>query len=151
MLKRYTFWLTAAVLFMFVNAIMHAITLFLPIRPETGDESRMLELMTTLRLQMGFGFDPTFFDLYTAYSASYSMAFLLGGLMLGYLLIKDVQPRLMKGAIAINLAIYFVIFVIVLWFTFLPLVIFSALVVANLLAAYIFVPEIESLIVDDVI
>lgn len=143
MLKRYTFWLIAAVLFMFVNGLMHLVTLFFALTPDTADETTMVTLMTTLRLDVGSGFRPTFYEIHTAMSASFSLLCFLGGSLTGFLLIKDIDIPIMKGIISINLAVFGVLFLLLAWFTFLPPILMTGLVFFNLLAAYIVIPNIE--------
>lgn len=144
MLRRYAFWLTAAVLFMFVAAGLHSISFFVspPITNET--QRQFYELLHSYREDMGAGFHRTFFDLFTALSACYPLLSILGGLTLGYLLIKDTEPSLMKGVIAINLAIFLVCLIVMIFFAFLPPIVLTGLIVLNLLLAYIFCPRIES-------
>lgn len=144
MLKRYTFWLTAAVLFQILTAILHSLSFF--VEPDLGNDTKrqLHELITTYREDMGAGFHPTFFNLFTALSACYSLLCLLGGLTLGYLLLKHTEPNLMRGMIAINLAIFGVCFIVMFFLTFLPPVVMTGLIVVNLLAAFLLVPKIES-------
>lgn len=68
------------------------------------------------------------------------------GLTNGYLLWKQVGPNVMKGILAINVAIFGVVFLMMAVFTFLPQIICTGLIFINLLAAYIVVPQIESTI-----
>lgn len=144
MLKRYTFWLTSAVLFQFVTAILHSLSFF--VEPDLNNDTKrqLHELLTTYREDMGAGFHPTFFNLFTALSSCYSLMCLLGGLTIGYLLIKHTEPNLMRGIIAINLAIFTVCFIVMFFLTFLPPVVMTGLIVVNLLAAFLLVPKIES-------
>jgi hypothetical protein len=146
MLKRYTFWLTAAVLFMFATAGLHSISFFVSPTITNETQRQLHELLHTYREDMGAGFHRTFFDLFTALSACYPLMCMLSGLTLGYLLIKDVQPALMKGVIAIHLAIFLVCFIVMIFFTFLPPIVMTGLIVLNLTLAYIFCPKIESTI-----
>lgn len=149
MLRRYTFWLIAAVLFMLLSGVMHLITLFLALSPETADEQTLVTLLTTLRLDLGAGFRPTFFEIHTALSASFSLLCFLGGALTGFLLVKDVDLPVMKGVISINLAVFGVLFLLMAWFTYLPPILMTGLIFFNLLAAYILIPNIES-VVDDI-
>lgn len=144
MLKRYTFWLTAAVLFQFLTAVLYSLSFF--VKPDLDNDTKRQfhELITTYRADMGAGFHPTFFNLFTALSACYPLLCLLGGLTLGYLLLKHTEPNLMRGIIAINLAIFTVCFIVMFFLTFLPPVVMTGLIVVNLLAAFLLVPKIES-------
>jgi len=69
MLKRYTFWFSAAVIFQFLTGIIHSLSLFIAPSPENEAERQMFDLMTTHKLNMGGGFHPTFFNLFTALSS----------------------------------------------------------------------------------
>ena len=146
MLRRYTFWLTAAVLFQFVNAILHSLSFIAKPRLRNDTERQIQELITTYREDMGAGYHPTLWNLFTALSACYPLLCLLGGLTLGYLLLKHTDPELMRGVILINLIIFSIMFAIMLVFTFLPPIVMTGLIAINLLAAYIFVqrPEVDA-------
>ncbi len=144
MLRRYTFWLAAAVIFQLLTALLHSLSLF--VRPEASNdtERQMMTLMTTHRFDMGGGFHPTAANLMTALSSCFSFVCLLGGLTLGYLLWKQTEPNVMKGIIGINLIVFGAIFAVMAVFTFLPPIILTGLIFVNLLAAYLVVPKVES-------
>ena len=141
MLKRYTFWLTTAIVFQFITAILHSLSLFVKPEPANETERQLMQTLNTYKFDMGGGFHRTFADLVTALSSCFSFVCLLGGLTLGYLLLKHAEPRLMKGIIGINLIVFGAIFVVMAVFTFLPPIILSGLIFVNLLAAYIFIPK----------
>src|SRR2546423_7010041 len=139
MLKRYTFWLTTAVLFQFLTAALHSISFFVSPDLKNDTERQIHELITTYREDMGAGFHPTFWNLFTALSACYPLLCLLGGLTLGFLLLKYTPPEIMRGIIAINLAIFGICLIVMFFLTFLPPIVMTGLIVVNLLVAYIFV------------
>jgi hypothetical protein len=141
MLKRYTFWLTTTVIFQFITAILHSLSLFVEPEPANETERQLMQMLTTYKFDMGAGFHRTFADLVIALSSCFSFVCLLGGLMLGYLLFKKAEPQLMKGIIGINLIVFGPIFVVMAVFTFLPPIILTGLIVVNLLAAYFLVPK----------
>ncbi|MBV9215504.1 MAG: hypothetical protein JO053_04950 [Acidobacteria bacterium] len=144
MLKRYTFWLTAGILFQFLTAIIHSLSFFVRQKPENDTEQQMLDLLYNYHLDLGAGFHPTFGNLFTALSACFTLMCLLGGFTLGHLLIKHTEPSIMKGIIAINLAIFTVCFIVMAFLTFLPPIVLTGLIVINLFAAYILCPKIEA-------
>jgi hypothetical protein len=143
MLKRFRFWLIAAVLFQFLNAILHSLSFIVSPELRNDTERQIHQLITTYREDMGGGFHRTFFELFTALSACYPLLCLLGGLTLGYLLLKQVDIDILRGVILINLIIFTVMFVIMFAFTFLPPIVMSGLIVANLLPAYVLIPRRE--------
>ncbi len=141
MLRRYTFWFIAAVLFQFLNAILHTISLFIAPTGDNETEQQMVTLITTYKMDLGAGFHPTFFNLFTALSSCLSFLFLFAALTNGYLLWKHTAASVMKGILAINLAIFGMLLLVVTYFTFLFPVVSIALVVVNLLLAFIFLPK----------
>lgn len=146
MLKRYTFWLTAAVLFQFITAILHSLSLFINVPPSNDTEAQLQTLITTYHMNAGAGFSPTYSDLFTALSSCFTFLCLFAGLTNGYLLLKHAEPSLMKGILAINVAIFGVVFLVMAVFTFLPPIVCTGVIFINLLAAYLVVPKIESTI-----
>ena len=107
-------------------------------------ERQLHELITTYHPDMGGGFHPSFWNLFTALSACYPLLCILGGLTIGYLLLKHTGPEIMRGIILINLVVFGVCFAVVLVLTFLPPIIVTGLIVINLLAAFILIPSPES-------
>lgn len=95
-------------------------------------------------MDAGAGFHPSFSNLMTALSSCFTFVCLLGGLTLGYLMIRHTEPNIMKGIIGINVIIFGAIFVMMAVFTFLPPIVCTGLIFFNLVAAYIVVPKIES-------
>ncbi|MGH9821246.1 MAG: LIC_13387 family protein [Pyrinomonadaceae bacterium] len=144
MLKRYTFWLTAAILFQLLTAALHSISFFVSPDLKNDTERQLHELITTYHPDMGGGFHPSFWNLFTALSSCLPLLCVLGGLTLGYLMLKQVSPGLMKGIIGINALIFGVAFVVMFVFAFLPPIICMGLIFVNLVIAYVLTPRIES-------
>jgi len=144
MLKRYTFWLSAAVIFQFITAAVHAVSLVVKPEPVNDTERQMLTLISTYRMDAGAGFHPTFGNLFTALSSCFTLLCLLAGLTNGYLLLKHAEPNLMRGIIGINVVVFGMCFAMMAFFTFLPPIICTGLIFINLLAAFIVVPKIET-------
>ncbi len=144
MLKRYTFWLSAAVLFQFITAFLHSLSLFIKVPPSNDTEAQLQTLITTYHISAGGGFSPTYGDLFTALSSCFTFLCVFAGMTNGYLLIKHAEPSLMKGILAINVAVFGVVFLVMAVFTFLPPIVCTGMIFINLLAAYIVIPKIES-------
>jgi hypothetical protein len=144
MLKRYTFWLSAAACFQVFSAALHAVSLFVPASPENDTEREMIDLISTYKLDMDYGFHPTFANLFTALSSCFSLLFILAALINGYLLVKRASPEIVKGIIAINILVFTACFAIMAVFTFLPPIALTGVVLINLLIAYLVCPTITT-------
>ena len=140
MLKRYTFWLWLAVVFLFLAGGIHSIGLF--VTPVPGDEveRQMLDLMRNYKENMGAGFHPTMWNLVTGLSSCFTFLCLLAGLTIAYLLKKKVAPDILKGIIAINLLVFGSCFVVMTIFTFLPPIVLTGLVVLFLAIGLFTIP-----------
>jgi hypothetical protein len=137
MLKRYTFWLWMAVVFMFLTGAVHSISLFVSPEPGNEVERQLLELMNTYKNDFGAGFYPTMGNLFTALSSCFSLLCLLGGLTNAYLLKKKVEAGILKGIVWINLLVFGIAFVMMLIFTFLPPIVLTGLIALFLMLALI--------------
>jgi len=146
MVKRYTFWLSAAILFQFLTAVIHTIGLFVRPEPTNDTERQLVGLLKTYELNAGLGFTPTYADLFTAMGASFTFLLLFAGFTNGYLLIKQIEPNVMKGIVGINVAVFLVCFITMAVFTFITPIFFTGLIFLNLLIAYVMIPRIEATI-----
>ncbi len=144
MLKRYTFWFSAAIIFQLFTGSLHSLSLFVITVPGNETERQMMELLTTYKMDAGAGFAPTYSNLFTALSSCFTFLCLFAGLTNGYLLLKHMEPNVMKGIIAINLIIFGPVFAVMAYFTFLPPIVCTGLIFVNLLAAFIVVPSIQT-------
>ena len=135
MLKRYTFWLWMAVVFMLLTAAVHSISFFVNPVPQNEIERQLVDLMRTYKNDFGAGFHPTMGNLFTALSSCFSLLCLFGGLTNAYLLKKKVGPGILKGFVAINLLVFGICFVMMLVFTFLPPIILTGLIEVFLILA----------------
>ena len=144
MLKRYTFWTKAAIVLQFLTAGVHSISFFVAPDLHNDTERQLHELITTYHPDMGAGFHPSFWNLFTALSACFPLLCVLSGLTLGYLLWKKAQPSLIKGILGINVLVFGVTFVVIFVFSFLPPVVCVGLILVTLLIAYVLTPRIES-------
>jgi hypothetical protein len=137
MFKRYTLWLWFAIVFMLLNAAVHAVTLFIQPAPQNETERQLVQLMTTYRNDFGAGFHPTTQSLVTALSSCFSLLCLLGGLMNAYLLKKRVGPEIMRGVIAIDVLVFGICFIVMAVFTFLPPIVLTGLIALFLTLALV--------------
>jgi len=137
MLKRYTFWLWTAVVFMLLTGVVHSIGLFINPVPQNEVERQLIDLMNTYKNDFGAGFHPTMGNLFMALSSCFSLLCLLGGLTNAYLLKKKVDAAVMKGFVVINLLVFGICFVMMLVFTFLPPVVLTGLIVVFLILAFL--------------
>ncbi len=144
MLKRYTFWFSAAIIFQLLTGLLHSISLFVDAAPANETERQLHTLITTYKMDAGVGFQPTFSNLFTALSSCFTFLCLFAALTNGYLLFKHTEPNVMKGIIGINVVIFGAVFVMMAYFTFLPPIVCTGLIFINLLAAFVVVPNIES-------
>jgi hypothetical protein len=136
MLKRYTFWLKAAIVFLFLTAALHSLSFFVTPKPENEKDRQLSELLHNYYHDMGAGFHRRFFDLFTALSACYPLLCVLGALTLGYLLWKKADSALLKGILLINVIVFGICLVVMIVFTFLPPIILTALIFICLFMAY---------------
>ncbi|MBP6002841.1 MAG: hypothetical protein KA746_05355 [Pyrinomonadaceae bacterium] len=144
MFKRYTFWFSAAILFQLITGILHSLSLFISTDPVNETERQMMALVSTYKIDAGSGFHPTYGNLFTALSSCFTFLCLFAGLINGYLLVKHTEPNVMRGILVINLVIFGPVLAVMAYFTFLPPIVFTALIFVNLLAAFIVIPRVEA-------
>lgn len=144
MLKRYTFWFSAAVLFQLLTGLLLSLSLFANPEPANDTERQIFALLSTYRIEAGAGFRPTYANLFTALSSCFTFLCLFAAFVNGYLLFKHTEPTVMRGILGINVVIFGAVFAMMAIFTFLPPIVCTGLIFINLVAAFIVVPKIES-------
>jgi hypothetical protein len=89
--------------------------------------------MNSYKAEMGMGFRPTFSNLFLSMSICFTLLCLFGGWLNFYLLRKRVDIRTLKGITMINLVIFGICFVAMVFLTFLPPIILTGLIFISLL------------------
>jgi hypothetical protein len=140
LLKRYTFWLWLAVVFLFLTGAVHSVALFITPQPGNEVERQMIELMTTHKQDMGAGFHPTMWNLLTALSSCFSFLSFITALTLAYLLKKKVDPGILKGIVRIDLLVFAGCFIVMAIFTFLLPIVMTGLCVLFLAVGLLLSP-----------
>jgi hypothetical protein len=137
MLKNYRFWFWLAVVFQFITAAIHSISLFVTPEPGNETERQLFELLTTYRFEMGSGFTPTMANITTALSSCFTLLYAFAGLINAFLLRRRAND-LTRGVLAINVLVFGASFVIMAAFTFPPPIILTGLVFVCLAFALYF-------------
>jgi hypothetical protein len=140
MLKSYTFWLKTAAVLQILTAAIHSLSFLADPQGTNDNEKKMLELMQ-IKLDAGYGFAPSQWDLFMGLSACFTLAYLLGGLINFYLVQKKVDVAIMKGIILINVIVFGAGFVIMYFFTFIYPVVLTGLVFVLLVASWFTLPK----------
>ncbi len=142
MIRKFTFWFWVAIVMQGLTGVFHSLSLFISPQPANETEIQMISLMTSYRIDAGAGFYPTYSGLFTALSSCFTFLCLFAALMNGFLVRKKLMPDVMRGVVGINLLIFGALFAVMAYFTFLPPIICTGLIFANLLAAYLLIPRI---------
>ena len=142
MLKGYRFWLWMSVVLLFLTALIHASSLFIPPpAPQNETERQLLELLANYKQDFGAGFQRTMKDIFLALSACFSLVSLLGGLTLCYVARKQTGLGILKGLVGIHVLVFGICFGVMAVFTFLPPIILTGLIFLSLLVTYLLIPR----------
>jgi hypothetical protein len=139
-MKKYTFWIKTAAVFMLLNAVIHSITLFINPAAKNETERQLFDLLANYHPDLGPVFHPSFGDLVTALSSCMSLLCLLGGLLLFYLG-KKIDVQIWKGILNINLLVFGICFAVMVVFTFFLPVILIGLIFLLLVLARLTIPK----------
>ena len=134
-MKNYSIWLRAVAVVQIATALIHSISFIVGPEPSNDTERQIFSLLQSYRFDLGGGFHRVMADLVTGLSMCFTLLYLLGGLMLLYLLKKKVEAGVMKGLVNIYLAIFGFCFLWMTVFTFLPPIILTGLVFVLLVTA----------------
>lgn len=134
-MKKHLFWLKTAAILQIITGLMHSLSLIASPQPTNETEKQLLGLMNSYKLELGAGFKPTMSDLMTSFSISFTLLLLFGGIINLFLLKSNLNDKILKGIIKINLLFFGLCFVAMLLLTFLiPILCLGLIVLALLLA-----------------
>ncbi len=134
-------WLKIAILLQFVTAFVHALS-FLSDPVGTNDQEKMLiDLMYNYSMDLGAGYQRTMHEIVNALSACFSLVYLLGGAINWYLLRQNAEPRMLRGLLTIQLAVFGFAFALMVIYTFLPPIVLTGLVFVFLFGAWVKTPK----------
>lgn len=136
-------WIWAVVVMQFLTAAFHSISFFVKNVPENDTEKQLNQLITTYKKDLGFGFAPTFSDLFTALSSCMTFLCLLGGLVNFYLIRKKAPVSIIKGVVGINILIFGAAFLVMLAYTFIMPIVCMGLIFLFLLISWFTIQEIH--------
>jgi hypothetical protein len=134
-------WIWAAIVVLLLTTAFHTSSFFVANVPQNDTEKQLHELVTTYKKDLGLGFDPSFFDLFTALSSCLSFLCLLSGLTLILLIRKRASAAIIKGVVGINLLIYSAGLIVMLLFTFIMPIACFALITLFLLLTWLTIRE----------
>jgi len=142
MSKRYRFWLWTAVVLLFLTALIHTSSFFVPPpAPQNDSERQLLDLLADYKQDFGVGFQRTMKDIFAALSACFSLVCFLGGLTLCYLARKRPELGILKGIVGIHVVVFGICFGVMAAFTFLPPIVLTGLIFLSLLITYLLLPR----------
>lgn len=141
MLKNFSFWIKAAAVLQILTGLIHSLSFLNDPQATNDTERQLVGLMSTYRMDMGAGFNPTMSDLFTSMSACFALLYLFAAWINFYLLRKNIGSELWKGLLNIQRFVFGISFVVMVVFTFLPPIVLTGLVFVCLAVARMLAPK----------
>lgn len=135
MLKKYNFWIKAAIAFQLLTAAFHSLSFLNKPVAANETEQQLIDLMSGYEMTMGAGFTPTMLDLFNSMSACFVLLLLFGATVNWFMLRQQAELRIWKGLIHIELVVFGVCFLVMVFLAFLPPVVCTGLIFSSLMMA----------------
>ena len=136
MLQRHTFWLKTAAVLQILTATVHSLSFLQKMSGTNDTEKQLIDLFVNYKMDMGYGFHPSMYNLFNSMSACFALLYLFGGITTLFLVNKNLSAETMKGWTGICTLIFGAAFLIILLLAFLPPIIFTGMVFVCLCFAY---------------
>lgn len=140
MFSKHTFWLKTASVFQILTGLIHSIGLFRDMKGKNETEEKMIELMTSHKMDLGAGMFHSMMDIFLALSSCLTFLYILGGAN-NFFLLQRLNLKDLKGYLLINIIVFGAYFGIALFLTFLPPIILTGSVFILLIASFITIPK----------
>lgn len=135
MLKKFSFWIWGTIVLQVITAAFHSLSFFMAPEPKNETEKQLLDLTTSYKPDAGMGFNPSFMDMFTGLSISFTLICLFGALLNWYLIRKNMADNLWQGILQIEIFIFGALFLAMTVFTFAAPVVCTALIFIFVTAA----------------
>jgi hypothetical protein len=139
-----TSWLKVATGFQFLTAAAHSISLVLAPQGQNQIEKQLLDLMHDYEMDMGAGIHRSMWQIYSAMSSCFVLLFLLGALINLHIIRNKTSADWAKAIVGIEIIIYGICFLVMLFLTFLPPAALTGLVFICLSVSYFRVKKTHS-------
>src|SRR6476646_535887 len=106
MKKRKQTWLLVAAVLQLLAAAVHSVGFFVQLPASNETEAQMMKLMSTYKMQMGPGFEPTMDNLFLSMSVCFTLLCVLGGLINLMLLRRKADHAVITGIVGIEVLIF---------------------------------------------
>jgi hypothetical protein len=134
-------WLWAAIVMQLLTAAFHSLSFVVKEESANATEQQIHDLITTYKKDLGLGFAPTFWNLFTALSSCMIFLCLLAGFTNLFLVQKKAPVAIIKGVVGINVIIFGAAFAVMLAFTFIIPIACFGLIFLFLLIAWFTIRE----------
>ena len=134
-------WLKIAIALQLLTAFVHSLSFFSDPVAANDQEKMLIDLMYNYSMDLGAGYQRTMHEIVNALSACFSLVYLLGGAINWYLLRQNAEPRMLRGLLTIQLAVFGFAFALMVIYTFLPPIVLTGLVFVFLFGAWVKTPK----------
>lgn len=137
MFKKFSFWIWGTIVLQLLTASFHSISFFVKPEPANETEKQLMDLTRNYKPDMGFGFNPSFKDMFTGLSICFTLVCIFGALLNWYFKKQNIATGLWKGVLLIELVIFGGLFAAMLAFTFIAPVVCTGLIFIFALISYL--------------
>lgn len=120
MLKRFSSWVWATIIFQLLTAAVHAMSFIIEPVATNSTEQQMLNLVNTYKMDMGNGIFRTYSEIVISLSINLTLLCLFAGVLNWFLKMKKPGIDIWKGVLVIQSIIFGILFIVLLRFAFLP-------------------------------
>lgn len=137
MVKKFSFWIWAAIVTQLLTAAFHSLSFFVKQEPANESEKQLIDITGSYKADLGMGFHRTFSELFMAVSLCFTFICIFGALVNWYFKKKSLPADLWKGLLLIQVIIFGAVFATMLAFTFFPPIFCTGLIFVFVTLSYI--------------
>lgn len=141
MLKKFSFWIWAAIVTQTLTSVFHSISFFVKQEPSNETEKKLIDITNGYKADLGMGFHRTFAELFTAVSLCFTLICIFGALINWYFKKKNLAADLWRGLLLIQVFVFGAMFTAMLGFAFFPPIICTGLIFLFVTASYLTVKK----------
>ncbi len=136
MTKKFSFWIWGLIIFQILTAAVHSLSFISKPTAANETEKQLIDLITNYKLDLGAGFEKSWYHLFMGLSVCFALLFVFGAAINWYFKKKQLDPKLWSGLLLIETIIFGLVFTATLIHTFLLPIICTGLIFVFALGSY---------------
>ena len=136
MLRKFSVWIRAAIVFQLLTTAMHSASFFVQPIATNETEQQLITLVNTYKMNMGNGIFRTYSEIVISLSINLTLLCLFSGVLNIILIRTNAPARIFRSILLLQCIIFSILFIVFMRYAFLPPIVCMGLILFACIGSY---------------